>query len=401
MKTRVNIILLAAILLFISGMGCKQELLNKPNVINTNAPGPVTNIKAVNSNGKAVLTYSLPSDNDLSYVRAVYETSPGVKKEVIASHYTNTMTLEGFGDTLAHIVKIYAVNSSEIASTPAEVTVDPLTPAFLLAYRSLKVTVTFGGFNVACNNPTNENLSIVTMVDTLGNGTYVKTTALDNIYSNAAVITGAIRGQPALERKFAFVVRDRWLNHSDTTFVTLKPLFEQKLPKNWSNFVLPGDATMLNPGQTDVRNIYNGTLNENWPNVMFTVETASTPQMVTLDLGQAHVLSRMSVNPHIEVGNNYYVRGNLKNFEIWGSNNPNISGALDATWTKLGTFTVIKPSGSAYGTETGADQTLAKAGWPFDFSAGFGAYRYIRIRNLQNWQGSYFMSIDEFTLWGQ
>ncbi|MFF5380637.1 DUF5000 domain-containing lipoprotein [Pedobacter suwonensis] len=401
MKKTTNIVLLVGICLLLLNMGCKRELLNKPTLTNSNAPGAVTNVTSVSSNGKATLTYSLPSDHDLSYVKAVYEIAPGIEKVNIASRYTNTLTLDGFADTLAHKVKLYAVNSSEIASAATEVTVNPLVPSFVIARRSLKITATFGGFNLTCNNPAADNLAIVTMVDTAGNGEYVKTASLDNIYRNTKVITGSIRGQQAKKRKFGFVVRDRWLNHSDTLFVTLTPLFEQLLPKNkWSNLVLPGDAEMLLPGQTDVRNIYNGVLTENWPNLMFTVEVASTPQMITLDLGEAHVFSRMSINPHNEM-NNFYVRGNPRDFEIWGSNSPNTSGALDASWSKLGTFSVAKPSGSPYGTETGADQSLARSGWQFDFQPGLGSYRYIRLRNLRNWQGSYFMSIDEFTLWGQ
>ncbi len=389
-------------LFLIAGIGCKQDILNKPIPTTTNPPGVISGVTAVNLNGKAALTYSLPGDNDLLYVKAVYETSPGHTREVKASHYTNTLTVDGFGDTLAHTVQLYAVNSSEIASAPISVTVRPLTPAIILARKSLQVATTFGGLTLTCNNPTLENLAIIPLVDTAGNGKWVQTTGMNNVYSNSIVINGAVRGQPAISRKYAFVVRDRWLNYSDTLFLVLTPLFEQLLPKSdWSNYALPGDVQVLYPGSTDVRNIYDGNFNPGWPNVLFTAESAASPQTVTVDLGKTHTLSRLKINPYLELGNNYYVRGNPKDFEIWGSNTPSLNGNYDASWTKLTTCHVVKPSGSPYGTETGADHDLAFNGWEFNFSAGLGAYRYVRIRSLANWQGTYFMSIGEFTLWGQ
>jgi hypothetical protein len=362
----------------------------------------VSNVKVVNLNGKAALTYTLPGDEDLSYVKAEYETSAGHPREVKASYYVNTMTVDGFGDTLPHVIKLYAVNASEVASEPVTVTINPLTPPIDLALRSLKVVATFGGFNLTCDNPTEENLAIIPLVDTTGNGVWVQSTGMENIYSNSPVITSAVREQPAVERKYAFVVRDRWLNYSDTMYETLTPIFEQLLPKSdWSNYVLPGDAEILsNGGRTDVAYIYDGNAHPSWPQCLFTVEQASSSQMVTLDLGKAHIFSRMQVNPYKEVGSLYYVRGNVKDFEIWASNSPSLSGALDQTWTKLVTCHVTKPSGSAYGTETTADQTLAYNGWQFDFPSLQTAYRYVRIRSLSNWQGSYFINIAEFTLWG-
>lgn len=399
MKTKKLKALFYTALLSIVGIGCKQDVLNKPTVTNTNPPGTVSNVTVVNSNGNATLTYALPGDNDLAYVKAVYETSPGHPAEVKASQYTNNLTVVGFGDTLAHTVKLYAVNSSEVVSAPVTVTVNPLTPAIKLARRSLKVVPTFGGFGLTCNNPTSENLAIIPLVDTAGKGKWVQTVGMDNIYSNSPVITAIRRGQPAIPRPYAFVVRDRWLNYSDTLFVTLTPFFEQLLPKStWSNYALPNDAVMLGSGNT-VKAIFDGNFAPGWPNCLFTVENAATPQTVTLDLGSAHVFSRLLMNPYKELGNIYYTRGNLKDFEIWGSNNPSTDGSL-SSWTLLTTCHVVKPSGGPNGTETAADLALGASGWPFDFPVGLGAYRYVRIRSLSNWTGTYFMSMSEFTLWG-
>ncbi|MBV4357539.1 DUF5000 domain-containing lipoprotein [Pinibacter aurantiacus] len=389
--------------------GCKQETLNSPIVTNSNAPGTVANVKVVNENGKASITYSLPTDKDLQYVKAVYETSPGVAAQVIASRYANNLTVDGFGDTLAHTIKLYSVNSSEVASTPVDVTVQPLTPGYILARRSLEVNITFGGFTIKALNPTGDNLAIIPMVDTTGKGNWGQTTGMDNVYSADTVITATIRNQPSVERKYAFAVRDRWFHYSDTLFLTLTPLFEQQLDKSkFATLVLPHDATVLNNGgYTWPYYMYDGNYHPGWPSTYFTVESSITPQMVTLDLGAVHTFSRFQINPYLEVGNYYYVRGNLKDFEVWGSNSPDLNDPVSATnepgssWEKIGTYHVTKPSGSSYQIETTADQQAAYNGWQFDFPTGLKDYRYIRVRQLSNWQGSYFLTIAELTLWGK
>jgi hypothetical protein len=156
-------------------------------------------------------------------------------------------------------------------------------------------------FNVVCDNPTQGNLAIVPLVDTANNGLFVQSKGMDNIYSNSVLIKAAVRGQPAVERKYAFFVRDRFLNRSDTLFLKFTPFYEEQFPKgDWSVYTLPGDATNLY-SYTDVSKIYDGNFNGGWPNCLFTVESAGSPQMVTLDLGKQRTLSRFIINPFIEL----------------------------------------------------------------------------------------------------
>src|SRR5687768_1867817 len=101
--------------------GCKKELTKVPIEKDSTVPGVVTDIQVVNTNGGATLTYSLPGDKNLLYIKAVYETSKGNTQEVKASYYTNSMELPCFGDTLEHTVTLYAVSKSEVASAPVTV----------------------------------------------------------------------------------------------------------------------------------------------------------------------------------------------------------------------------------------------------------------------------------------
>ena len=208
--------------------GCKREITRVPIDKDGSVPGVVTNIKVVNTNGGATLTYSLPDSKNLLYVKAVYETSKGHPQEVKASYYTNSMDLSCFGDTLEHTVSLYAVSKSEVASTPVTVTVHPLTAPCVLAFRTLKIVPAFGGLNIKASNLTKADLAIVPLVDTLKNGTW---TTLDNIYTADSLINTNIRGLDTTTRRYGFYVRDRCGNRSDTLILTLSPYFEQKLDK--------------------------------------------------------------------------------------------------------------------------------------------------------------------------
>mgnify|MGYP005805199943 FL=1 len=100
MKTTFFGILLFAIL----AMGCTEDEL-EPMGHNSTPPGQVTGIEVENLPGKAKLSYTLPDDPDLLYVKAVYRLNSGVMREIKASYYTNTMPLDGFGDTHIHEVQ--------------------------------------------------------------------------------------------------------------------------------------------------------------------------------------------------------------------------------------------------------------------------------------------------------
>jgi hypothetical protein len=356
-------------------------------------PGKVSNVTVVNENGQAKISYNLPNNNDLLYVKAVYSIATGEQREILASGYTNTLTVDGFSDTNPHEVKLFAVNKSEVASEPVSVTVKPLIAPFRLIFNELKASATFGGIRINAVNKFKASVAIVPLLDSLGNGDWAN---LDNVYTKDSVISTSIRGLKPKPGKYAFYVRDRWLNRSDTLYVNLTPLEENLLNKDlFQELRLPGDADFQ----------YNTTLNmiwdkrtdlNQWP-CMYTNESAGSPQTVSFSIGREAKLSRIVIYPRREAG--YYDKGNLRDFEMWGSNSPNLDGTF-ASWTKLMTSTVVKPSGSPLGTDTGADDAYGRAGWSFDFPEDAIKYKYLRIRCLKNWRSSYFMEISQVSIWG-
>jgi hypothetical protein len=161
---------------------------------------------------------------------------------------------------------------------------------------------------------------------------------------------------------------------------------------------LPGD-----PGQQSgaaVANMWDKRYG--WP-VSFSSLAAATlnvPSIVTVDMGVSAKLSKVWIRPFKELSNLYYGFTTLKHFELWGSTNPNLSGALDDSWTLLGKYELKKPSGSSGNTETASDQEAAANGFFYDIDFNAPKVRYLRIRCLVNWAGSCPQSVDELKVFG-
>ncbi|TBO41293.1 DUF4959 domain-containing protein [Pedobacter kyonggii] len=386
-------LLLSMVIVLVAG--CKVDEL-EPLEKNTDVPGVVSNVKWVAGPGNATLTYALPNNNNLLYVKAVYALASGRVMEVKASYYGNTLKVEGFGDTDEHEVKLYAVTRSEIESAPVTVMVKPLENPIWGVFRSIKAQADFGGLRFTAKNIAKADLAIEILTED-SKGKLVPTSK--NIYTSIVDIDQAIRGYDPIERKFAITIRDRWLNYSDTLYITLTPLYEAVIPKTgYKAVTLPSDVAINT--STSIAGMWDGDTN-GWPRVLMTSSAVLTPQWVTFDIGKLSSLSRIVMWDYPEYlnGRTYYYGGNLLDFEVWGTDNPPSDGSF-TNWTKLGTFKSIKPSGSAYGVNTAEDNTIGAAGLNYTFDPGIPKVRYIRIKSLKNWQGTTFMAIGEIQLYG-
>ena len=74
---------------------------------NTTQPGEVSNVLVENMAGKVAISYTLPKDQDLLYVKAVYQLHSGATREVKASYYTDRMVLDGFRDAKEYDCLLY------------------------------------------------------------------------------------------------------------------------------------------------------------------------------------------------------------------------------------------------------------------------------------------------------
>lgn len=383
-----NSILLLFVLFFIA-FGCKQEPIGQQPIDNI-PPGPVSNVKIENTPGGAILTFSLPQDEDLLYVKAVYSLKEGVLSESRSSLYSDTLRISGFGDITERQVKLIAVDRSRNESPKVDVTITPLEPAVITIGETLNLVADFGGVHAYWENLTRAEVSVVVLKED-NNKEFVP---IQTIYSTMAAGDGAQRGLDTISGKFGIYVQDRWENRSEIKYFTLTPIYETKFDRlKFRTVSLPNDEPSA--WGWVMPNMWDGIAGDQG---FHTANgTGRWPHSFTIDLGVTGKISRL-----IEWQRQaqwIYQHGNIKKFEVWGCTTLDPSGNW-ASWTKLMNCVSTKPSGLPLGQTSGEDVAWAAAGEEFISSPLNPSVRYIRIKVNETWSGGDFLHISELQFYG-
>ncbi len=390
-----NYILLLFVLACIA-VACNDEPIGQTPVDNI-PPGPVSNIKVENTPGGAILTYTLPQDEDLLYVKAVYSLKDGVTSEVRASLYKDTLKISGFGDIQERQVSLIAVDRSENESVPVTTKIIPLEPPVEIIGTTLSLAEDFGGVKATWENLTRAEVSVVILKED-HNKEFVP---IQTVYSTMAVGKSVQHGLDTIPSKFGIYVQDRWENRSEIKYFTLTPIYETQLaPTKFREEHLPGD-TGYDYG-LKMSNIWDGLLHTSSNPLTFYHSTVDDawPKSFTFDLGQTAKLSRLVFwQEQNDASYGPFRHGNLKKFEVWGCSTLDPTGDW-ASWTKLADVVSVKPSGSPYGTQTNEDLAYSAAGEQVEFSVTSPKVRYIRIKVTETWVGGHFFMIDEMKFFG-
>ncbi|MFT3825309.1 MAG: DUF4998 domain-containing protein [Chitinophagaceae bacterium] len=170
------------------------------------------------------------------------------------------------------------------------------------------------------------------------------------------------------------------------------PLYERQMDKSlFKMYTLPTDVGASTYTTWVMSALWNNTYNA--PGYATAVSTP--PVWFTFDMGESAKINRFIYwMPQDRIFNLEAV----KSFEIWGSNAPASDGSW-ASWTYLSTFTSVKPSGSALGTNTAADIAAAAAGQELVMPDNIPKTRYIRIKVLSNWGTKTFQAMGELTFY--
>ncbi|HMI05438.1 MAG TPA: DUF5000 domain-containing lipoprotein [Pedobacter sp.] len=383
-----NFIVICLMAVFITA--CKEDL---PQSISKEGatPRPVTNVVVKNLPGGATLRYKSPDSEDLLYVKAVYEFPKGNIREVKASMYIDSLTIDGIGNTDELDVKLFTISRSEAFSEPVTVKIKPLTPPVKLAGETLSLIEDFGGVTASFENKTESNL-VITIVLKDGN----EWLPIETYYTNRRAGSFSARGQEAKEQIFGVFIKDRWNNRSDTLKASLTPIFETRLPapesitslyNDYNQHYLTFRYTYLFDGIVSFAN-YVGTL---------LTATSKLPLSFTIDFKVPTQFSRFKFWMR-GGGNNYdFNFGAPEKWEVWGANE------LDADWskwTKILDCTAIKPSGAILGVLTTEDLEAAKAGLDFQFPLNTPKYRYLRWKTTKNFGSVDYVQFSELTFWG-
>lgn len=172
----------------------------------------------------------------------------------------------------------------------------------------------------------------------------------------------------------------------------------------WTAHLLPGDMGINS--SYPLKNFWDG----NTTNFMHSDGVTAVPCSFTWDMGIKAKLSRMKFWPRNN-NDDRWNKGMPRLFEIYGSLAPNPDGSLDNTWTRLGSFECVQPSGNGiknpWEAPTATDITLSNNGLDFEFTPGDNVdpsvtVRYIRFRSLENFNSTQIprLLLAEISFWG-
>lgn len=434
------IVLIAAIFL----LQC-EEAPDWSDAADNVAPGMVTDAQVENTAGGAIITYTLPADNDLLGVKALYSFSPdGEELEAYSSAYSNTIELEGFPDTEMRTVQLIAIDKGKNESEPVSVEIQPLTPPIDLIIETTKVNATFGGLYVTWENEYRADVGIMVFAkDSVGNYNLDYT-----YYSNNTEGAYSFRGFDSKKTDFKIQVRDRWENYSRAVDTTLTPLYEEQLYGKidgrdiWSRFGYDdgsiywrGDAPKHNSNKI-FQNMWDqdytgagfwhsgkpGNYLKIWTNDVPDAEVL--PIYFTIDLGKSCKLSRHKLwhNANITMKGNH-----IKEYEIWATNETpkgvddfdtkleslaywtsweevNGTDNWKNDWVHIATCDGIPPSGATTSTEVTEEDVayVLENGLEYDIFPEYSdtPFRYVRFVASKNWVGASFVQVGEVEFWG-
>ncbi|WP_114781922.1 DUF5000 domain-containing lipoprotein [Botryobacter ruber] len=415
-KFILSLFLLASITFY----GCEEEFMEPLDKDGTTtlgkAPGPISEPIVENTSGGAKITYALPNDPSLLYVKAVYERN-GKTVESKASYFRNFLYVEGLGDTNPREVKLYAVSRAEKASSPISVTVTPLTPPHKTVLSSLDIRESFGGMVVDFLNPasTVEKVNDVVIQVLRWDTALNEWTEVDAHYTGLPDGRFSVRGLEAVETKFGFFVRDKWGNYSDTLEQVMTPIYEEEIDGTKFSYErgkhpvpqvspLPIGGTPVaepgNLGSWPFDRMFDGNIGNNG---FHSNERNPQPAWFAFDMKQPIRLSRYKVWQRMHDNNStyFYNHGNPHEWELWGTNTPD-----DPTsWVRLDHQIMVKPSGLPLGQLSTDDVEIARSGHEYEFPLDVPAVRYIAWKHIDSWSAvggaTGHLHISELRFWGQ
>jgi hypothetical protein len=378
---------------------CSKGDLNSHAPIDTGggAPGIVTNVHVTNLPGAAVLTYTLPKDDNLQYVLAEYSINSTTVRQAKTSRYNDTIFVDGFSASKDFTVKLYSVSKSEVRSAAVTATVHPGTPPFRTIAATIKMTDDFGGVNVTLTDSGEDKIALVVLTKD-NNGEFAP---VETFYTQIKNGSFPVRGFDTTTRVFGCYIKDRWNNNSDTVYKTIHPMLEQLLDKSkFRQYSLPNDQPSA--WGWEMPYLWDNKLDLGGPGFHTLQGAEPHPHRFTFDMGVVAKLSRFKLLQRFD--GYVYSHGNPHFFTMWGcATIPDASGSWNG-WTKLMDCESIKPSGLPLGQTSDADLSYAMGtdglGEEFTFPLSAPPVRYIRLELIKNWSGTDFFHAIEITFWG-
>jgi hypothetical protein len=365
-------------------------------------PGLLTVLEVTPTNGGAVISYVLPADNDILYVRADYTNGKGEHVFRSVSKHVNEIEVSGFLLEEDVTISLSVVDENENFSNAVELVVRPLKSFIYLVQESIAIEPDLGGVQISWENIEEKTVFVyLHIVD----GGEEEIRILSSSKANENMF---VRGLEAKELAFSTKVEDfdgNITSLAEEGYYT--PLFEEKIEKNsW---------TLVNNLSID-GNAYEGATVNFWDDVVDTFETNADnsyfiinrndnggvlrwPLDIVIDLNKKVKINRFKVWQRAYWYNGpgdkpyYYQEENLKKFEIYVGNDK-------AEWELLGSFEIENPRDSS-GEIAQEKLDEAAAGHDFSLDQISPEFRYLKFSIISNFGSDSFCHGSEITLFGR
>lgn len=395
MRKQINKIVFFAIFVFITIIACSED-----DNIDRTAPGIVSNVSVTPTNGGGIINYSLPSDDDILYVKAIYTNSQGEEVFKVASKHNTSIEVNGLNQSTPVNVKLYVIDLNENVSNTVEVAFTPLESFIFLVQESVNITPDLGGVKITWENIASKTVFVYVHILDDGEET------IRILSSNNPQESIFIRGLAAKELTFFTKVED--FDGNITELVEkgkYTPLFEEKIDKStWTliaNQSINGDA-------------FEGRTVNFWDDVVDTVETDADnsyfiitrdnnggslnfPLDIVIDLNKNVKIQRFKVWQRAFWFNGggvtyHYQEENIKTFDLYSSND-------GQTWDLLGQFDIGDPRDAAGNIPTAAFQEAIE-GHEFSLPNTSEQFRYLKFSITSNYGSTQITVGSEITLYG-
>ena len=393
-----NILYVSSLLLVISLIASCESDDNG----DTTPPGELSVISTEATYGGAVITYTLPEDNDILYVRADYTNGKGEAVFRTVSKHVNQIEVSGFVIEEDVTVSLTVVDENQNSSKAVALEIRPLRSFIFLVQESIQIEPDLGGVQVSWENATEKTVFIYLHIQ---DGEDEQIRILSSANKNEKIFVRGLEAKPLL---FLTKTEDFDGNISELQEKgTYTPLFEEKINKDtWklvSNLSIDGNA-------------YEGATVNFWDDVIDTFETNSDnsyfiinrndnggilrwPLDIVIDLNKKAKINRFKVWQRAYWYNGpdgksyYYQEENLKSFDLYVSMNK-------TDWVLLGNFEIEGPAG---GTDEISQALLdeAAAGHNFNLDEISPEFRYLKFSITSNFGSDSFCHGSEITLFGR
>ncbi|TLX71044.1 DUF4959 domain-containing protein [Labilibacter sediminis] len=371
------------------------------NNLDSTPPGPVSNVQIEPTHGGAKITYDLPGDKDVMYVKASYVNTLGQKMFKVTSFYDNEIILDGYNDVEEHNVKIEVFDRSNNVSEPINKKFTPLVSHIELAKENMVVTPDFGGVRLVWENVTGDPM--YTFLTYESQGEDVRRIIASSHEDGKKVE----RSMDTLKKEFFVQLEDFYGNKTERVSKgEHSPWFEEEIDKTiWD--LVPSLSVDGNIYEGKTENIWDGivdTKDSNDDNSYALIHRSNNggqlnfPLDVVIDLNAMVVINRFVVwQRAFWWGNDgeyfYYQNENFKSFNLYASNDK-------VEWSLIGEFDLGDPK-DADGNVPLDILKEAANGHEFELDEYPEPFRYLKLSITGNFGSEEMTAFSEITLFGK